>query len=50
MGDFTAVCFDEYGVETALLLAQCFNVTLVESPYVEDEEEDEEDVWQLAPS
>ena len=38
MGGFTAACFDEYDVETALLLAQCFNVTLVESPYVEDEE------------
>jgi hypothetical protein len=32
-----AACFDEYDVETALLLAQCFNVTLVESPYVDAE-------------
>ena len=37
MGGFTAACFDEYDVETALLLAQCFNVTLVESPYVDAE-------------
>ena len=51
MGGFTAACFDEYDVVDALLREQCFKVTLVESPYVEDEEEDEEEaVWQLAPS
>ena len=38
MGGVTAACFDEYDVVDALLLKQCFNVTLVESPYVEDEE------------
>ena len=35
MGGFTAACFDEYDVVDALLLKQCFNVTLVESPYVD---------------